>query len=394
MKTRGCWRRLTGVAAALLLAATGCSAAPGSLQGTVATSNVVAALNVEADAGFARADAPRPFTFPRDHGAHPAFRTEWWYFTGNLVDAQGDEYGFQFTIFRTALSPHAAARASDLATNQIYMAHMAVTDGARNRHVDFERFGRDGGGLAGAEGEPRFRAWLEDWSVEQDSSGVMRILAQETTAAGETVGLDLRLAETRPVVLQGDAGLSQKGPEPGNASYYYSLVGLETTGSVTVGGRTMAVTGRSWMDHEFGTSALSAEAVGWDWFSVQLDSGTVLAFAQIRAADGAAVGDFQGTLVEADGSQHAVPASAFTVEATGEWTSPRTGVVYPSGWRVELPQYELALTITPLVRDQEMNVSYLYWEGAVTITGTEQGKPVTGRGYVELTGYGGRGYQR
>ena len=389
MKYRRWW---AGVAAALMLLANGCAAAPGA----VVTANVIDTLKGEVDAGFARALTPMVFTFPRDHGAHPDFRTEWWYTTGNLVDDQGNEYGFQFTIFRTALTPRAVVRASDLATNQVYMAHLAVTDVAHDRHVSFERFSRGGGGLAGAEGEPRFHAWLEGWSVEQDAEGVMRILAQQTTDAGETVALDLQLTETRPVVLQGDAGLSQKGPEPGNASYYYSLVGLATTGQVTVGGgRPVAVTGRSWMDHAFGTSALSQDAVGWDWFSVQLDSGTVLVFARIRTAAPAAVGDFQGTWVEADGTQHAVPISAFTVTATDEWTSPRTGIVYPSGWQVELPQAGLALTVTPLVRDQEMNVSYLYWEGAVAVTGTEQGQPVTGRGYVELTGYGGAGgYQR
>ena len=393
MRTTRTGRWAAWLAAVMLLAA-GCAPAPRM----VATANVVDMLSGESDAGFARALEPMTFEFPRDHGAHPAYRTEWWYYTGNLADEQGNEYGFQFTIFRTALSPHAVARASDLASNQVYMAHLAVTDGAQDRHVDFERFSRDGGGLAGAVGEPRFHAWLEDWSVAQETPDVMHILAQQTTESGAPSGLpvalDLQLTETRPVVLQGDAGLSRKGPEPGNASYYYSLVGLATTGNITVGGRTVAVTGRSWMDHEFGTSALSKDAVGWDWFSVQLDSGTVVTFARIRNAEGAPAEDFQGTLVEADGSQRSFLTSAVTIDATGEWTSPRTGIVYPSGWRVELPSAGLALTITPLVRDQEMNVSYVYWEGAVTITGTEQGQPVTGRGYVELTGYGSPGYQR
>ncbi len=391
---RGWLRGVTAALAALLLAA-GC----GGAVSTPASANVIAALSGPADTGYARAAAPMTFSFPRDHGAHPDYRTEWWYYTGNLVDPAGDEYGFQFTIFRSALSPQAAARASDLATNQVYMAHFAVTDVARDRHVSFERFSRGSGGLAGATGEPVFSVWLEDWSAMQAAPDVMHLTAQATTAEGETVAIDLQVAATRPVMLQGNAGLSQKGPEAGNASYYYSLVGLATTGSVTAGGRTVAVTGQSWMDHEFGTSALSADAVGWDWFSLQLDGGEALMFAQIRTADGRAVGDFQGALMAADGAQQALAASALTLAVTDEWTSPRTGIVYPSGWRVTIPDHGLALTVTPLVRDQEMQVSYRYWEGAVAVSGTAHGEPVSGRGYVELTGYGdpdaaGRGYQR
>jgi predicted secreted hydrolase len=375
-----------GLCVAFLVA--GCAPAAGN---GLASANVVAALSGEVDAAFARAYEPIPFDFPRDHGAHPQYQTEWWYYTGDLADEQGNEYGFQFTLFRSALTPTMPDRASDLATNQIYMAHFAVTDGPGNTHESFERFSRGAGGLAGATGAPDFDIWLEDWQVTRSAPDTMHLQAQTVNEAGETVAVDLQLRETRPPVLHGNAGLSQKGLEPGNASYYYSLVGLETTGSITIGGRTVAVNGLSWMDHEFGTSALSANAVGWDWFSLQLENGTVLMLAQIRTAGGGAIGDFAGTLVLADGTQQSITQDDFSLEALDKWTSPTTGITYPSGWHLALPAQGLDLEITPLIRDQEMHVSYVYWEGAVDATGSMAGAPVAGRGYVELTGYGSAG---
>jgi predicted secreted hydrolase len=227
----------------------------------------------------------------------------------------------------------------------------------------------------------------------------MHIQAQTSDGEGnddsEQVAIDLHLRETRPPVLHGDAGLSQKGPEAGNASYYYSLIGLETTGSITTGGRTVEVSGQSWMDHEFGTSALSANAVGWDWFSLQLENGTALMLAQIRTVEGGAIGEFAGTLVLADESRQLMSNDDFTMEVLDEWTSPTTGIVYPSGWHLTVPAYALELQITPLIKDQEMMVSYVYWEGAVNATGSMAGAPLKGRGYVELTGYGNvGGYHR
>lgn len=383
----------------------GC-AADGS--GGVAGANVVAALSGPADAGFARAYTPQPLVFPRDHGPHPDYRTEWWYFTGNLRDAQGNDYGYQFTVFRSALAPEEPPRASDLATNQVYMAHFALTDGPAGEHVSFERYSRGAGGLAGAQGDPAFSVWLEDWSVTQTTPATLQLRAAATRDDGSAARLELTLAETRPPVLHGDAGLSQKGPEPGNASYYYSLIGLDSRGTFTLGDHSVRVTGRSWMDHEFGTSALSANALGWDWFSVQLDpvqpddriqsaDGLALMFARIRTADGGALGEFEGTLLQPDGTQQPIAAGDFTLDVLDQWTSPRTGITYPSGWRLHLPAYNLELTLIPVVRDQEMDVSFVYWEGAVTVTGTQAGAPVQGRGYVELTGYGSRAagdYQR
>jgi len=357
--------------------------------------SVVEAMRAPDDASFARAYEPIELSFPKDHGAHPEYRTEWWYYTGNLVTAEGTPFGFQLTFFRNALTPQMPARSSTLASNQVYMAHFALTDGERKQHEDFDRYSRGAGELAGAVGEPRFRVWLEDWSAEEIETGVQRLVAMDEGENG-VVAIDLILRETRPPVLHGVRGLHQKGPEPGNASYYYSLVGLETSGSVTSGGRTYPVTGRSWMDHEFGTSALTAGAVGWDWFSIQFDNGAILMLYEIRLANGGVNPDVKGTLIWPEGTQQLVTEDDFVLTPTGSWTSPHTGVRYPSGWRLTLPELDIDLAIEPLIPDQEMNVSFVYWEGAIEVRGSMRGEAVSGRGYAELTGYGEQGaaYQR
>ncbi len=367
------------------------------------SANVVESLRGAANPALSRALAPRPFSFPLDHGVHPEYRTEWWYYTGNLQAADGGQFGYQLTFFRSALTPAAVERASALATNQIYMAHFAVTDAASGQHRSFERFSRGGnqsnqnnqGGLAGASGDPAFSVWLDDWSAQEITPGVMRVQAAASDKSGP-LAIDFTLKVEHPPVLHGDEGLSQKGPEAGNASYYYSLVQITSTGTITTPTGASAVTGVSWMDHEFGTSALSKDAVGWDWYSVQLANGAALMFATVRNRTGSAANDFVGTFVQPDGTQSQLATKDFNVTATGQWTSPRTGASYPSGWQVTIPSHELSLTLTPLVEDQEMQVAFVYWEGAVNAAGRLAGNAITGRGYVELTGYsaGAGQYQR
>ncbi|MEX1020782.1 MAG: lipocalin-like domain-containing protein, partial [Litorilinea sp.] len=290
-----------------VFALAGCAANPDAAGNVRA--DVITALSGEPNAGFARAYTPITLNFPQDHGAHPEFQTEWWYYTGNLEDADGQRFGYQFTIFRNALTPTLPARASDWATNQVYMAHFGLTHVAQGEHVAFERYSRGGAGLAGASGSPAYAVWLEDWAAREIEPGATHITATALHPdTGQPFAVDLTLRETRAPVLHGDAGLSQKGPEAGVASYYYSLVNMETTGSVTYAGATVAVTGASWMDHEFGTNALSAEAVGWDWFSLTLDNGAVLMFAQIRARTGGQLDEFEGTLVYSDGRQVSIRA--------------------------------------------------------------------------------------
>ncbi len=359
-----------------------------------ASADVIAALSQPAG-DFTLATEPMSFVFPRDHGAHPDYRTEWWYFTGNLQDERGGQYGYQLTFFRSGLTATMDERSSELATNQLYMAHFALTSVPADEHVSFERFSRGAGDLAGALGEPTFAVWLEDWRVEQIGDDRYQLAAHVDEEAGP-FGLELTLAMSQPPVLHGEQGLSQKGPELGNANHYYSLVGLVTSGTLTFAGETQAVNGQSWMDHEFGTSALSGEAVGWDWFSLQLSDGSSLMMAQVRNQDGSVTVEFTGTLVDPAGNQTSIAADEFQLTPQRQWTSPRTGFTYPASWQLDIPSHELALTVEPLVADQEMEVSFVYWEGAVQATGSKAGEAIEGFGYVELTGYnnGAGGYQR
>ena len=211
-----------------------------------------------ATAGFARATAPREFVFPQDHGPHPEYAIEWWYYTGNLDTAQGRHFGYQLTFFRIGLTPTPAARASDFATSNIYMAHFALTDVANQKFYAFERFSRGAAGLAGAQGQP-FRVWLEDWDAAGAGADGLPMRLQ---AAQDDVAIDLTLEGGKPIVLQGDHGLSQKSDEPGNASYYYSLTRMPTRGTIRVGAETSDVSGLSWMDREWSTSSLGAECGG------------------------------------------------------------------------------------------------------------------------------------
>ena len=343
---------------------------------------VVAAVE-PSTAGFARVTAPLSLEFPRDHGAHPAYLTEWWYYVGNLVSADGRQFGFQLTFFRRALSAETAARSSDWATNQVYMAHFALSDISGQQFYAFDRFSRGAAGLAGAQAQP-YRVWLEDWSVTGVGPQTEHLLAQQNSVA-----LDLTLAWGKPPALHGEAGLHQKGPEAGNASMYYSLTRLPLQGAVTLDGQTFAVTGSGWMDHEFGTTALGERAIGWDWFALQLDDGRELMVYQIRREDGSIEPQSSGSLIAADGRVQHLAGSDVQISVLDTWQSAASGGRYPARWRVTLPAYGLTLEITPRQADQELRLAQTYWEGAVAIQGESAGQPITGQGYVELTGYVG-----
>lgn len=344
---------------------------------------VGSALGGGDDAGYQRAYEPRPLQFPADHGPHPDFRNEWWYVTGNLADAAGRQLGYQLTLFRIALAPIPPAADSAWRTNQVYMGHFALTDVAGNRHYGFERFSRGAMGLAGAQATP-FRVWLEDWAltgVESDAFP-LRVHAQEGDIA-----IDLTLNATRPVVVQGDRGLSQKSAEPGNASYYYSYTRLPTQGVVSVGDQRFTVSGASWLDREWSTSALGPDQSGWDWFALQLDDGRDLMFYRLRRKDGGMDPFSRGVLVAAGGQARLLRWDEVDLQPLGEWTSPKNGDRYPAGWRLRVPAEKLDLTITPKVADQEMRLTVRYWEGAVAVTGHTGDKPTHGQGYLEMTRY-------
>jgi predicted secreted hydrolase len=375
--------------------------------------------------GFARALAPIEFEFPRDHGPHFDYQTEWWYYTGNLRAETGERFGYQLTFFRRGLTPGAPPENAGFLTNQIYFAHFGLTDVAGNGHAGVERFSRGAGGLAGASGagaskacageplsgslsplcgagaskacagEPLsgslsplcgdpYRAWLDDWRVESlNAAGShVRLVAQEAGRA-----LDLTLRAVKPIVAHGDRGLSAKSDRPGNASYYLSFTRMQTEGTLTVRGQTFTVTGESWFDHEWSTSVLGPNAVGWDWFSLQLSDGRELMLYFLRLEDGGVEPVSGGTLVLPDGATQTLSVGEVTVRAAREWLSPVSGARYPLDWRVTIPTAQLDLRVEPWLDAQEMQLNFAYWEGAVKVTGSSGGVPVTGNGYVELTGY-------
>lgn len=370
----------------LVVAVVGFSLIGGDSGDQVSASAVI--LDASTDtSGFARAIDPYDWQFPRDFGAHPDFQTEWWYYTGNLTSESGRRFGFQFTIFRRAVSPEPVEDASEWRTNQLYMAHFAVSDIGGEQFFHAERFSRAGAGLAGAQLEPNYRVWLEDWEITGLNDDVTRTRIQ---AEAEDFAVDFTLDQTQPPALQGEQGLSAKSAEPGNASYYYSLTRLATEGTITVEGETFEVSGTAWKDHEFSTSALGQSALGWDWFGLQFDDGREMMIGQIRLADGGRDPYFGGLLVNEDGSSVYLPAESFTLTPTATWSSPHTGAEYPAAWdvTVDLPSLNagdapLNFRINTLLADQELHGGGIaYYEGAVSITGD-----VSGVGYMELTGY-------
>ena len=361
-------------------------AADVTARGGATSLPVTAALSAADTVGFARATEPREFTFPDDHGPHEAYRTEWWYVTGNVATDAGREFGFQFTIFRHALSPSSMESSSAWATNQVYMGHFALTDVEGEAFEAYERFERPVLELAGANADP-LRVWIGDWALESRGSAdpfPMRVSASDGESA-----IDLTLSAGKPAVLHGEGGLSQKSPEPGNASYYYSHTRMPTEGTIAVRGDTLRVSGLSWLDREWSTSALAQDQAGWDWFALQLDNGWELMAYQMRTRDGAA--HPSSYVVAIDPAGEKVPLDwfqDFALEPVDTWASPVDGAVYPSGWRVRVLPLGWDLVVEPQTQDQELNLTVRYWEGAVRISGSgRDGETIGGRGYVELTGY-------
>lgn len=371
--------RLVAILAMVLVALPGCGERTTAPE---ATFDVATVLSDADTAGFARAEQPRAFRFPEDHGPHPSFRTEWWYFTGNLATPEGRRFGYELAIFRQALAPDAPLRTSRFATRHAYMAHFALTDVAQQRFHAFERLARGANGLAGAQARP-FRVWVEDWSVAGGD------FPWQVRAADGDIAIELALTPAKPPALQGERGLSRKGARPGNASYYYSYTRMETRGHVATAAGRFPVTGTSWMDREWSTSALEGGQVGWDWFGLQLADGYDLMYYRLRERDGSASTFSLGALVDPAGNMRSLAHDEVTLEPLAYWESPR-GARYPTRWRLAVKPADLALEIDARVPQQELDVSVRYWEGAVALAGTHAGRAVTGAGYAELTGYGAR----
>jgi predicted secreted hydrolase len=352
-----------------------CSCGDESATPPAAPASVTGLLGDAGSDGYEQALAPRTFTFPADHGPHPGFRSEWWYWTGNLSDDAGHSFGFQFTIFRFALAPTAVPRTSAWAARDSWLAHLALSDLAGGQFHAEERSARGALGLGAASAEP-FLVTCDGWTAAGGLDGTPLHLQ----AKGKDIAVDLQLDGGKPIILQGENGLSRKGAAAGNASYYYSATRMPTRGTVRSGGREYRVGGSSWMDREWSTSALEPGVVGWDWFALQLADGRDLMFYRLRTADGNATRFSGGSLIAADGSVTRLTADAVQLESTTTWTSPR-GVTYPS--RRKLRAADLDLDITPRLADQELDLTVHYWEGAVTVAGSHAGV-----GYVELAGYG------
>jgi predicted secreted hydrolase len=337
------------------------------------------ALGGERTEGFARAFEVRAFRFPEDHGAHPQFRNEWWYLTGNLQAPDGRRFGFQFTLFRIALLPEPLSSPSAWRSNQIWMGHAALSDVAAGEHRQaHERFARQAVGLAGAGARP-LRVWLEDWQLAEIPDGNWR-LALPT----EAFELDLTLDPASPIVLQGDRGLSRKSAEPGNASYYYSIPRLQATGTLHQAGEELSVTGLAWLDREWSTRALGPDQAGWDWFSLQFEDGRNLMYYQLRRKDGTIDPHSAGTLSDSEGLKAKLTPAEITLTPLEYWeTADRR---YPVEWRMQIAGEDNWL-IRALLPDQEMRTSVRYWEGAVAVM-NEESDAILGHGYLEMAGYG------
>jgi predicted secreted hydrolase len=346
-------------------------------------------------AAWREATAGYTFEFPRDHASHPEFKLEWWYYTGNVQTAEGRRFGYQVTFFRVGVDPK-PDNPSRWAVRDLFMTHLAVSDPQKARYRFDERLTRGGPGLAGAD-TGRYRVWNEDWSAQLTAAGDRSGAGSsphvhEIRAVSGRSGVELVLSEGKPPVINGIDGISQKGAMAGNASHYYSLTRMPTRGTIIIDGERFAVTGESWMDHEFGTSFLEKEQQGWDWLSMQLSDGRELMLYQLRRGDGSRDPRSSGTLVERDGRTTHLTADDFTLRPAGRTYRAASGAVYPVRWSIAVPKARITLDVTTPMDNQELSTEAAgisYWEGMIDVQGRSGAAPISGQGYLEMTGYKG-----
>lgn len=339
-----------------------------------------------ASENFQKARPGRVWQFPADHGSHPEYQTEWWYWVGRLKSARGETFGYQLTFFRVALrQPDPRAR-SAWRLNTVYFAHLAVSDPVRGKFSFREKAGRGALGLSGAE-PGRLKVWIDRWQAEELGE------AFHLQARDRGLGLELQLTPLKPPALHGARGFSRKAAKSEAPSHYYSITRLDARGHLSLDGRDLPVAGESWMDHEFFTGAMAPGLVGWDWFALQLNDNRQVMLYLLRHQDGTLDPASSGTLVDPAGQTSHLKLTDFQVKATGAWKSPHSGATYPAGWRIMIPAAALNLTLTPTLADQEVRAGapaqVSYWEGQVNIQAQKESKPISGQGYVELTGYAG-----
>jgi len=344
------------------------------------------AMAVEKD--WKQAIGPWQWSFPRDHGAHPEYRTEWWYFTGNLRDREGNQYGYQLTFFRQGLTLVAPLPDNPWSIRDVYLAHFAIVDRTSGKFWYYDQASRSGPGLAGAK-LGNLDVWTLNWSAKMIGNTI------HLKAHMDKMALDLEISPRKPRVFHGDNGLSTKGPNPGQASYYYSLTDLATKGWIQteLSKNYFAVTGISWFDQEFGSNVLGSDQVGWDWFGIHLSDGRDIMLFQLRKKDGTIEACSSGTIIEKDGSSRHLRQSEISLNVKEHWKSPKSGGTYPARWGIKIPSTGIDITLTPIVASQELvteaSTGVTYWEGAVTGSGISKGISVTVEGYAELTGYAG-----
>jgi len=356
-----------------------------------AAAGVISLIDAAEPTGYLSVTGPCNLEFPRDHGPHPGYRTEWWYYTGNLQAESGEKYGFQLTFFRRQISPPGdrlnwPQPTSAWRTQQVYLAHSAITNITGKQHRQAELVSRQALGMAGAD-------LIEDTTILFLKSWSAHLGPDEHLLKVDSDGFsyELTLTPQKPPVLHGLAGYSLKGSTAERASCYYSFTRLNAAGKLSIGGNRVAVKGSAWMDHEYSTALLEPELQGWDWFSLQLSDQTeVMAFV-LRKEKGGIGPASSATVIGNRGRKRHISKDEFLVTVRNTWKSPHSKAVYPAGWRLQIFPSQLDLTIKPNLADQEMQTSgstgVIYWEGSVTIEGTRAGQPVVGQGYVELTGY-------
>jgi predicted secreted hydrolase len=344
---------------------------------------LLAAAAAADDADWALALPGWKYEFPRDHHAHPDFKTEWWYFTGNLTGEDGRDYGYQLTFFRQGVQRGAGAE-TRFAVKDIKLAHFAVSEISRGRFRYGQKVSRGAFGEAGfAEGDRV--AWIDDWELRVREGGGFLVQAREGG-----VELELELIPRKAPVFHGENGVSQKAEGAGRASHYYSFTRLEAEGHLTLDGRRIAVRGWSWFDQEWATNQLTEEQTGWDWFSLQFEDNTELMLFQIRLKDGGRDPFSHGTWIDAEGRATPVGVADFELSPGRVWRSGATGGDYPVEWTLRIPKLDLDLRLRAAFDDQELVLEPIsYWEGSIRATGTREGAKVSARGYLEMTGYGG-----
>jgi predicted secreted hydrolase len=359
--------------------------APGSIGSEAASGGGGVPGVARTAGGFENADRSYAFSFPRDHAAHYAYQSEWWYYTGHVTAADGRRFGYELTFFRIGLrpgDPKPERGRSKWRGNQVYAAHFALTDERGEQFVHYERLAREALG-AGSSSAKTLDVHVGDWALAGTQPFRMR-------AAADRDAISFAQFPEKPPAVHGHDGISLKAGCATCASHYYSMTRLRTVGTLAVGGKPLRVAGISWMDHEFGSAELQSNQAGWDWFSIQLNDRRELMLYRLRQKDGSVTPQSSGSLVDPQGHVTYLPLGDFSTEATGTWKSPHTSARYPSGWRVHVPAADIDLELRPVLDDQELSNpgGISYWEGAVDVIDPATRRPI-GVGYVELTGYAG-----